>query len=222
MFTSEETRTHLARLEREQSERAVDVAEEDELYHESPIAVSERVRQFTTIKEFLHLSLAHRRQAAHVDAGANHNALSQAINPPTTNAFMVGRLAPIRSRRTDRNNCVALRFGTEARLCAPAQQRCTHPVAQLLWRLRWRRRGRLRLHHGGRRGLRCFLCGLTRRELRQLFGRQVLRLGVDRFRRRAVKGDALVIAKYGLAVDRRHFPAAKHAERVGRNCPALC
>jgi hypothetical protein len=22
-----------------------------------------------------------------------------------------------------------------ARLCAPAQQRCTHPVAQLLWRL---------------------------------------------------------------------------------------
>jgi hypothetical protein len=53
MFTSEETRTHLARLEREQSERAVDVAEEDELYHESPIAVSERVRQFTTIKEFL-------------------------------------------------------------------------------------------------------------------------------------------------------------------------
>jgi hypothetical protein len=53
MFTSEETRTHLARLEREQSERAVDVAEEDDVYPESPIATSERVRQFTTIKEFL-------------------------------------------------------------------------------------------------------------------------------------------------------------------------
>jgi hypothetical protein len=38
MFTSEETRTHLARLERELSERAVDVAEEDDVYPESPIA----------------------------------------------------------------------------------------------------------------------------------------------------------------------------------------
>jgi hypothetical protein len=53
MFTSEEIRTHLARLEREQSERAVDVSEEDELCPESPVAVAERVRQFTTIKEFL-------------------------------------------------------------------------------------------------------------------------------------------------------------------------
>jgi hypothetical protein len=53
MFASEEIRTHLARLEREQSERAVDVSEEDELHPESPVAASERVRQFTTIKEFL-------------------------------------------------------------------------------------------------------------------------------------------------------------------------
>ena len=53
MFTSEEIRTHLARLEREQSERAVDVSEEDELCPESPVAAAERVRQFTTIKEFL-------------------------------------------------------------------------------------------------------------------------------------------------------------------------
>jgi hypothetical protein len=43
------TRTPLARLEREQSEGAVDVAEEDG----KPIAASERVRQFTTIREFL-------------------------------------------------------------------------------------------------------------------------------------------------------------------------
>ena len=53
MFTSEEIRTHLARLEREQSERAVDVSEEDELCPESPVAAAERLRQFTTIKEFL-------------------------------------------------------------------------------------------------------------------------------------------------------------------------
>src|ERR1035438_3543491 len=45
MFTSDEIRTHLARLEREQGERAVDVSEEDELYPESPIAAWERVRQ---------------------------------------------------------------------------------------------------------------------------------------------------------------------------------
>jgi hypothetical protein len=53
MFTSEEVRTHLVRLEREQSERAVDLSEEDELFPESPVAAAERVRQFTTIKEFL-------------------------------------------------------------------------------------------------------------------------------------------------------------------------
>ena len=53
MFTSEEICTHLVRLERGQSERALDVSEEDELYPESPVAAAERVRQFTTIKEFL-------------------------------------------------------------------------------------------------------------------------------------------------------------------------
>jgi hypothetical protein len=53
MFTPEEIRTHIARLEREQSEKAVDVWEEDELYPESSIAAAERVRQFTTIKDFL-------------------------------------------------------------------------------------------------------------------------------------------------------------------------
>jgi hypothetical protein len=53
MFTPEEIRTHLARLERGESERAVEVSEEDELYPESPAAAAERVWQFTTIKEFL-------------------------------------------------------------------------------------------------------------------------------------------------------------------------
>jgi hypothetical protein len=54
--------------------------------------------------------------------------------------------------------------------------------------------------------------GLTRGELRQPLGRQVLRLGVDGVGRRAGKGDALVMVKHGLAVDRRHFPVVKHAE----------
>ena len=53
MFTPEEIRTHIVRLEREQSEKSIDVSEEDELYCESPIAAAERVRQFTTIKELL-------------------------------------------------------------------------------------------------------------------------------------------------------------------------
>ena len=71
------------------------------------------------------------------------------------------------------------------RLRAPAQQRCTHPVAQLLRRFGWRHRGggmiaALGLHRGGG-----FL-GLTRPEPRQLLGRQVLRLGVDHFGRRTI------------------------------------
>ena len=53
MFTPEEMRTHIARLEREQSEKAVDVSEEDGLFRESPAAAAERARQFTTINELL-------------------------------------------------------------------------------------------------------------------------------------------------------------------------
>jgi hypothetical protein len=53
MFTPEEIRIHTARLEREQSEKAVDDSDEDELYRESPIAAAERIRQFTTLKELL-------------------------------------------------------------------------------------------------------------------------------------------------------------------------
>jgi hypothetical protein len=52
-----------------------------------------------------------------------------------------------------------------------------------------------------------------------LLGRQLLRPRVDRFGRRAIKGDALVMGKHGAAVDRRHFPVAKHAERVGKRPP---
>jgi hypothetical protein len=53
MFTPEEMRTHIVRLEREQSEKAGEASEEDELHRESPIAAAERVRQFTTVKELL-------------------------------------------------------------------------------------------------------------------------------------------------------------------------
>ena len=53
MFTPEEIRTHIAQLKREQSEKAVDISEEDELYCESQIAAAERVRWFTSIKELL-------------------------------------------------------------------------------------------------------------------------------------------------------------------------
>jgi hypothetical protein len=53
MFTPEEMRTHIARLEREQSENASEVSEEDELHRENSIADAERVRQFATVKELL-------------------------------------------------------------------------------------------------------------------------------------------------------------------------
>jgi hypothetical protein len=53
MFTPEEIRIHTARLEREQSENAVDDSDEEELYRESSIAAAERIRQFTTLKELL-------------------------------------------------------------------------------------------------------------------------------------------------------------------------
>jgi Sel1 repeat len=53
-----------------------------------------------------------------------------------------------------------------------------------------------------------------------MLGRQVLRLGLHHFGRRAVEGDTLVIAKYGIAIDRQHFPATEHAERI-RKRPAL-
>ena len=53
MFTPEEIRVHIARIEREQSEKAVDESDEDGLYGESPIAAAERIRQLTTLKEFL-------------------------------------------------------------------------------------------------------------------------------------------------------------------------
>ena len=71
----------------------------------------------------------------------------------------LGRPSPIRARgasnlagRSEFVNQVAPKF--------------TSRVKRIAGSFGWRCRGRLRLHHGGRGGLHCFLC-LTRRELRQ-------------------------------------------------------
>ena len=52
-FTPDEIGTHLARIERAQSERDVDVLEEDDLLRENPAAIAQKIRQFSLIKELL-------------------------------------------------------------------------------------------------------------------------------------------------------------------------
>ncbi len=61
-----------------------------------------------------------------------------------------------------------------ARLRAPAQETGAHSIAQLLRRLDRARWDSLRLHRGGRRGLRSFLPGMTRLKPRDLFAGQSL------------------------------------------------
>jgi hypothetical protein len=61
LFTPQEMRTHLARIEREQTEYAADndneeddeFDDDDELIRESPAAAAERARQFAIVKELL-------------------------------------------------------------------------------------------------------------------------------------------------------------------------
>ena len=55
MFTPDELQTHIARVEREQRERAAAASEDDddELFPESPAAVAEQERGFAIIKELL-------------------------------------------------------------------------------------------------------------------------------------------------------------------------
>jgi len=53
MFTTQEMRTHITRIEREQSKNDIDVQEPSEMIPESPAAAAERARQFATIKELL-------------------------------------------------------------------------------------------------------------------------------------------------------------------------
>jgi hypothetical protein len=53
MFTPQEIRTHIARVEREQSNRNIDVNEDEGLIADSPVAAAARAQQLTTIKESL-------------------------------------------------------------------------------------------------------------------------------------------------------------------------
>ena len=56
LFSADEIRTHLTRLERVQAERDAETREnfdEDEFLEESPAEAAEGVRQFATIKELL-------------------------------------------------------------------------------------------------------------------------------------------------------------------------
>ncbi len=56
MFSADEIRNHIARLEREETEKDAESRDpnEDEVLHvESPTGAAERVRQFATIKELL-------------------------------------------------------------------------------------------------------------------------------------------------------------------------
>jgi hypothetical protein len=52
MFTPQEIRAHIARVEYEQRENDIDLTK-DEAIAESPAAAAERVRQFAVIKELL-------------------------------------------------------------------------------------------------------------------------------------------------------------------------
>src|SRR5450631_1428338 len=53
MFTPQEIRTHIARVEREQSKENIDVNEDEELIADSPVAAAARARQLATMKELL-------------------------------------------------------------------------------------------------------------------------------------------------------------------------
>jgi hypothetical protein len=53
MFTPQEIRTHIARVEREQSKKHIDVNEDEELIADSPVAAAARAQQVATIKELL-------------------------------------------------------------------------------------------------------------------------------------------------------------------------
>ena len=54
MFTREEIRTHITRVEREQREKDANAVEgDDELFRETPATVAEQARQFAIIRELL-------------------------------------------------------------------------------------------------------------------------------------------------------------------------
>src|SRR5262249_31988470 len=53
MFSLDEIRAHLEKIERAQSEQALEVVDEDDPLRESPTAAADRIRQFALIKDLL-------------------------------------------------------------------------------------------------------------------------------------------------------------------------
>jgi hypothetical protein len=53
MFTPQEIRTHLARIEQEQRDKSIDIDEDVELVPVSPVAAAARDQQFAILKELL-------------------------------------------------------------------------------------------------------------------------------------------------------------------------
>ena len=53
MFTPEEVRTHIARIEQEKSNKSIEFNEDDELITDNLVAAAARAQQFATIKELL-------------------------------------------------------------------------------------------------------------------------------------------------------------------------
>ena len=53
MFTPQEIRTHLARIEQEQRDKSIGIDEDNELIPVSPVAAAARDQQFAIIKELL-------------------------------------------------------------------------------------------------------------------------------------------------------------------------
>jgi hypothetical protein len=53
MFTPQEIRTHVARVEREMHVESVTIEDDDDLLEESPTTIAKRAAQFATIKELL-------------------------------------------------------------------------------------------------------------------------------------------------------------------------
>ena len=53
MFTPQEIRTHIARVEREMHDESATTEDDDDLLQESPTTIAKRAAQFATIKELL-------------------------------------------------------------------------------------------------------------------------------------------------------------------------
>lgn len=53
MFTPQEMKTHIARIERELHDKNIPLDDDDDLIHEGPATIAKQAEQFATIKELL-------------------------------------------------------------------------------------------------------------------------------------------------------------------------